>query len=431
MALLSPELLTQLREKLLIYRKRLLDLSLRNKLLNWKASKRFTLNLSGFDLVAAYEAVLENDGNTPVDVVPQYDEAAYQQRRRAIPDRSGFISDLNEEALAAKALLARRETDALERDSGINHLHLVLGFLEWYDDKGPTKALRAPILLVPVKLEKSRINTVTGFPEYTVQYDQTEVLVNPCLVEKLKDLNLKMPALATGEDGMPESAGVAKFLQELEDVAGNRLNWKIVHEIKITFLSFAKLRMWRDLDPSEWPEDSGLENKHLIQALFGYAAANEGADGVVTGRSTEEDQRADTLPLVVSADSSQHAAIADACRGLNMVVQGPPGTGKSQSITNMIAALMYEGKSVLFLAEKFAALDVVKRNLEQVGLGAFVMELHGTKASKPAVYADLKSRLEQSFVHPPRLASVRHGLGRETENPESVRRRCQQANRAG
>jgi TPR repeat protein len=69
--------------------------------------------------------------------------------------------------------------------------------------------------------------------------------------------------------------------------------------------------MWRDLDPSEWPEDSGLENKHLIQALFGYAAANEGADGVVTGQSIEEDKRADALPLVVSADSSQHAAIAD------------------------------------------------------------------------------------------------------------------------
>ncbi|MEJ0000907.1 MAG: radical SAM protein [Verrucomicrobiota bacterium] len=115
--------LTQLRDKLLVYRKRLLDLTLRNKLLNWKASKRFTLNVSGLDLVGAYAAILENDGK-PVEIVPQYDEAAYQQRRRAIPDRSGFISDLSEEALAAKALLARRETDALERDSGINHLHL-------------------------------------------------------------------------------------------------------------------------------------------------------------------------------------------------------------------------------------------------------------------------------------------------------------------
>jgi very-short-patch-repair endonuclease len=403
---LKLEMLSKLREKLLDYRKRLLDLSLRNKLLNWKPSKRFTLNLSGLSLTDAYAAVLDNEGAV-VDIVPEYDKAAYEEWGKAIPDRSGLNSDLNEEALAAKCLLSRRETDALERDSGINHCHLILGFLEWYDDKGPTKALRAPVILVPVKLEKSGINRVTRVAEYTLAYDQTETIVNPCLAERLKDFNIAMPKFLTEEGDAPDAEGVAQFLRELEDLAKSKPNWKLVHEIKVSFLSFAKLRMWRDLDPNEWPEDDRLENKQLIQALFGFAAANDGADGVTTGRSIEEDLKADSIPLVVSADSSQHRAIADACRGVNLVIQGPPGTGKSQTITNLIAALMHQGKSVLFVAEKLPALDVVKRNLESVGLGAFCMELHGTKASKPAVYAELRSRLEQTFNHPPLLANVR------------------------
>jgi hypothetical protein len=79
-------------------------------------------------------------------------------------------------------------------------------------------------------------------------------------------------------------------------------------------------------------------------------------------------------------------------QGKNLVVEGPPGTGKSQTISILIAIALAEGKSVLFVSEKLAALEVVRRRLDNAGLGIFCLELHSHKTEKRKLLDDLENR---------------------------------------
>jgi predicted ATP-dependent serine protease len=97
--------------------------------------------------------------------------------------------------------------------------------------------------------------------------------------------------------------------------------------------------------------------------------------------------------LITEADSSQFAAIADVMDGKNLAIKGPPGTGKSQTITNILAAALAKRMKVLFVAEKMAALEVVKKRLDEAGLGEFCLELHSTKARKQDALESLRKRL--------------------------------------
>lgn len=94
------------------------------------------------------------------------------------------------------------------------------------------------------------------------------------------------------------------------------------------------------------------------------------------------------------SDSSQLAAVMAAAKGKDFVLIGPPGTGKSQTISNMIAQSIAQGRRVLFVSEKIAALDVVYRRLREIGLGEFCLELHSSKARKTDVLAQLQSAWE-------------------------------------
>lgn len=89
-----------------------------------------------------------------------------------------------------------------------------------------------------------------------------------------------------------------------------------------------------------------------------FTLANSDRDG---DTEHEDDPEAGVPSLIMDCDSSQFAAIRSAMGGRNLTIQGPPGTGKSQTIANLIASFLHEGKSVLFVAEKMAALDVVHR----------------------------------------------------------------------
>ena len=95
------------------------------------------------------------------------------------------------------------------------------------------------------------------------------------------------------------------------------------------------------------------------------------------------------------ADASQHSAIIDVMKGENLVIEGPPGTGKSQTIANIIANALGSDKnaSILFLSEKLAALEVVKRRLDKAGIGEFCLELHSEKSSPKRVMESLTERL--------------------------------------
>ncbi|MBQ9025138.1 MAG: AAA family ATPase, partial [Methanobrevibacter sp.] len=130
-----------------------------------------------------------------------------------------------------------------------------------------------------------------------------------------------------------------------------------------------------------------LTKNELIQAIFNPAKNDVEAFNEEDVDSQLEYQ---TMYQVLDADSSQIAAIQDVKAGRNLVVEGPPGTGKSQTIVNLIAELLAEGKSILFVSEKMAALDVVKDRLTGVGLGKFVLELHSHKTRRKKFLKDLQ-----------------------------------------
>ena len=151
--------------------------------------------------------------------------------------------------------------------------------------------------------------------------------------------------------------------------------------------------MYRDLDPESWPAENRLEDRPLVRALM--------QDGFppVAPLCNEEDN-IDSLfdpaqtSHVIDCDSSQSLVIEEACRGRSLVIQGPPGTGKSQTITNLIASAVKSGKTILFVAEKMAALEVVKRRLDNIGIGDMCLELHSKKANKRAVLQEIDRTLK-------------------------------------
>ena len=157
--------------------------------------------------------------------------------------------------------------------------------------------------------------------------------------------------------------------------------------IQLGFFSFAKQLMQHDLEQANWPPGSLGESETMQNLLLnGFEPTDPlfGPDEKLDGRLEPAD-----IVQVVDADVSQTKVIEEVRKGRNLVVQGPPGTGKSQTISNIIAAAAHDGKTVLFMAEKMAALSVVHKRLEKVGLGDLCLELHSRKANKKAVVQEL------------------------------------------
>lgn len=280
-------------------------------------------------------------------------------------------------------------------ETGANILYLALGFLEWieqpYGSSSPTTRL-APLFLLPAELKKGRLNRATDTYDYTLSYSGEDIVPNLSLREKLRvDFSLALPDL---EDGMnPE-----EYLSQVQRlVLRNQPRWKVRRFATLALLNFSKLLMYLDLDPKNWPSDHDIRGHATIARLLGYETNDESPEQDNFGDCEHEiDDIADihtNYPLIEDADSSQHGALIDAINGTNLIVEGPPGTGKSQTITNLIAAAIARGKSVLFVAEKLAALEVVKRRLDAVGLGEFCLELHSHKTQKRQLLAEVQHRL--------------------------------------
>ena len=188
------------------------------------------------------------------------------------------------------------------------------------------------------------------------------------------------------------------YFSSIHQIIKNHPRFTLRRRVSLCLLSFTNMLLVRDLDPSKWPnilEQNGLlAHKIVRQVLEGdtHEAEHEftlGEDYPV------EDGPGANIPLVYDADSSQHSALVDVIvERKNLVIEGPPGTGKSQTITNLIAANLAEGKRVLFVAEKLAALEVVKNRLTLAGLDPFVLELHSNKTNKKRVLEEIAKRVE-------------------------------------
>ena len=298
------------------------------------------------------------------------------------------------EDLEATLRNLQRKTDLALQEMGTNILYLAFGFLEWYDSDQADKGRVAPLFLLPVNLSKGKLNAKSQTFEYLISYNGEDITPNLSLREKLKiDFSLELPELSTGDE-----ISVEGYLEEIDNMFRVMYpRWRVLRHATLGFFDFTKLLMYLDLDPERWPDNKPLIG-HPVIARFLGGGSHSGAQANAPREEYEIDKLDevhDRYPLVFDADSSQHSAIVEVMDGDSLVIEGPPGTGKSQSISNLIAASIANGKRVLFVAEKLAALQVVKSRLDRAGLGDFVLELHSHKTQKRQLLDSIDERLKK------------------------------------
>ncbi|HEX5035605.1 MAG TPA: DUF4011 domain-containing protein, partial [bacterium] len=353
-------------------RQELLDLSTRNRLLSIPISSKSARiiqihdELSSqvmhslvdetktFTFLPGRKSEKENqltDGEDNEDIgLPQpEDEADPKTRLQKRHVDSKLQTSLSSEGLQKRLLALYRDARTVIEEQGVNILYLSLGQLKWFEADQSDTPRYAPILLIPVELIRK-----SASDKFHVGWTHEDLEENLCLSTKLKtDFGIQMPAFPE-EDSFDLSA----YFQLVEKAVAGMTGWEILpNAITLGFFSFAKLLMYRDLDAANWPAADGLLKHPLITALLqdGFIATEH-----VLDQDAQVDQliSVDKLDHIVDSDSSQSMAIEMARRGQSLVIQGPPGTGKSQSITNIIATAALDGKKVLFVSEKMAALQV-------------------------------------------------------------------------
>jgi hypothetical protein len=297
---------------------------------------------------------------------------------------------LGPDGLQKRLLKLARDAKNAEEEQGVNILFLALGFLTWFEDDTSNVKREAPLLLLPVELVRNQRTST-----FELRFRDDEISTNLPLQERLKgDFGIDLPDVQIDDGWTPST-----YYKDVEAAVSNKSRWNVDRDgMQLGFFSFAKLLMFRDLDPENWP-DNALE-KHALTTGLLYERFE--VEEPLFGAEDRLDEKLppESLFHVVDADSSQAKVIEEVRSGRNLVVQGPPGTGKSQTITNIIAAAVRDGRRVLFVAEKMAALSVVHKRLVDVGLSDICLELHSKSANKKAVLAELARTLNSARAIP-------------------------------
>ncbi|RFS20523.1 DUF3320 domain-containing protein [Chitinophaga silvatica] len=372
-------------------RKELLDLGLRNPLLNYKLPASKGLHIVEEQSVAIYDilvrenktmsflgrSISKQDDNTAVS----YNEPVSKE---VITD-TRLQTNENQISLHTRLLNTYYAARMSIEEQGVNILYLTLGMLQWYEEDNSKEIRQAPILLIPVTLERSNVRE-----RFRLKYSLEEIGGNISLQAKMKaTFNLELPDLPETED-----IDVQAYFDSIAAAIKGIPHWKVEPDaIELGFFSFGKFLIYNDLDVSNWQNDQDVLTHPVMQGLFG----NGFTDTLPTVAETaflDTNSNAGELFQVLDADSSQIQAMLAVQEGRNLIIQGPPGTGKSQTITNIIADAIGRGKKVLFVAEKLAALEVVKRRLDNIQLGEACLELHSHKANKKELHHELRRVLE-------------------------------------
>jgi very-short-patch-repair endonuclease len=299
---------------------------------------------------------------------------------------------LGSETLQSRLLGLYRDARTLVEEQGVNTLYLALGQLKWFEAEKPEEARFAPLILIPVELVRAAAGD-----RFKLRAREEDVQENLSLEAKLRvDLDLQLPPFPE-----PEDLAAGAYLQAVAEAVRTRPNWEVKPDaITLGLFSFEKFLMYRDLDATLWPRREALLGHPLVASLLGSGFPPE-TPPFPDDPDLDALIPAEKLDHIVDADASQTFAIEAVRRGRNLVIQGPPGTGKSQSITNLIATAVLDGKTVLFVAQKMAALEVVKRRLEREGLGSLCLELHSEKCQRRAVLQEIATAWRRPPPPPP------------------------------
>ena len=386
---LPQQQLTPRERRLEGWRKKLLDLTLRNRLLNDRDKVGVPLFADGDATIALLEDTLWNETPLVLKARGAMREMASTDVAEEIGNRI-LRSTLEDDELFKRATKAFRDGRASLEETGARALFVALGFLE-YTVEQRKDPLRAPLVLVPVELE--RISRSEGFRVRAVADD---TVPNAALVESLRaslglDIGLGTGlggALVEDAHGLDIRAILTRVRQAVKDVPGAR----VLAQAKLGIYSFKKLPLVEEMRG----RGDALAKHPIVCSLIDRspAAALRGMRLIAPGTVDDVAPFA-AMRLPLPADSSQIAAIASATGGATFVLQGPPGTGKSQTITNLLSECLARGKRVLFIAEKSAALSVVSDRLRKSGLGSFALDLHADHATKTNFVAQIKSALDE------------------------------------
>lgn len=341
------------------WERKLLDLTLRNNMLNLHPGKTIV-------------PIWERDTATVVSHIK--DNTLAQLVGKPNKDNVEQLKDLY-----------RAARTSLE-ENGANSLFVSLGSLRWFDvdDERPHIA---PLLFIPVSIVRKRALT------YEVRLRDDEAMVNVTLIEMLRQMFgvalTELEQLPLDADGFPNWQRVfdifATHVEEINKRQPHNKQWELPIQSFLGIFSFTKFLMWHDV---HYHTDV-IDSHHLLNGLINNSyVPNCGAEAA-DARSIE-DGAPTQLMLPIDYDSSQLEAVAECHAGQSFVLHGPPGTGKSQTITNMIADALYAGRRVLFVAEKKAALDVVRARLNSIGLGSYCLELHSNKTDKRSFFAQVQ-----------------------------------------
>ncbi len=361
-------------KKLEHWARSLLDTGKRNNLVNFRETKSSSVEILIPSADELFQRALSGgefeafDSRSDVQSTPMDRETYLQtyaeklRRKRQI-----LLYSAKGDPIAAIRNIEKRAGSIIE-ETGVNVAYMAFGFVNWTSESNRQEVFRAPLILIPIHISRK-----SAIDPWLIRTMDDELVVNPTF-----------DYLVTAEKGFglppyEDEETLAEYLLKVQDRT-SKLGWTVSSECRIGLFSFLKINMYHDLIDHE---EEILRNDNVLTLL------GEPTQSVSTDIAEEAEDPIISLHTVVDADSSQMEAILMAKQGRSFVLQGPPGTGKSQTITNIIAECLHDGKKVLFVSEKQAALNVVYDKLVKAGLRDFCLELHSYKANKKDVIAEL------------------------------------------
>lgn len=366
------------------WQSRLLDLSLVNRLINFRETGR-TVQLRA-PKVGPLENLLADGEQLSIHAKADGDEQFLDKELQA---HHLFTTETPAET-QKRLLVLYRTAKATIEETGANPLYMAVGMLKWFETEGSDTVRRAPLILLPVRLQ--RYAAGSGY-RYEVSLSEEPLRPNVTLLEKLRiEFGIDTAALTSmpeDEQGLDVDLILRNFRSAIRDMP----RWEVEESVFLGLFSFNKFLMWRDLQENM----DKLKHNRLVRHLVDRAQSEFDREPLPRPDDLDDRIKPGDLLCTRDADSTQLSAIRAAAENRTFVLEGPPGTGKSQTIANIIADSIGRGKRVLFVAEKMAALSVVRDRLEKDGIGAFCLELHSAKASKKEVLAQLEAGLNAAM----------------------------------
>ena len=390
-------------------REALLNLTGRNPLLKFNEERKFNIRLE----LEEYTKIF----------------AQMVGAKKSIDLKSNTGIQENNEGLVAKVhslpLLGQMRKKQLEyvAETGINALFISFGLLERTEHSHSEEIIKSPLLLIPVEIAKSKDST-----NYQLNYTGPNVQVNLSLIERLKkDYGFD---IVPRDTNFEEETDIERYLEDYFQKVETAIrgcgeefqNWNVDRNTAyLSFFNYDSFLLYEDLDPENWRNCKNIK-RSVISNILG-----KGFEAERQSKVKEDSFDNANLCYVTDIDSTQADVLYEVCSGKSLVVQGPPGTGKSQTIVNIMASSVKQGKSILFVTEKMAALEVVKNRLKKLGLGETVLQLHSGESNRKSFYADLSDTMnieEADEVSHPRdlhqLKNIRNELNSMNEVMETV-----------